>query len=159
MRFSPHVHRLLELLEAKRYRAYRDSGGVWTNGIGHTLGVVQGQTATEEEVQKWLSQDLMVVDAVIKRYVTRDLSQPVLDALGLFVFNVGGPQFESSTLLKLLNAGQLDEARAQLHRWVHDNGAIVDGLRVRRIVEDFVWQGHAASIDEDFIDAIRAGVV
>ena len=56
-------------------------------------------------------------------------------ALGSFVYNVGEGQFSSSTLLRLLNAGDARGACAQLSRWVFAGGKQLAGLVNRRAAE------------------------
>lgn len=155
MRFSKAVPRLLELLEDRKYFAYQDGGGVWTCGIGHTRGVGPDTKADDAKIDEWLRQDLMVCDAAIKKLVTRNLTQGQMDALGLFVFNVGVAAFARSTLLKRLNAGALDAARDELNRWVHDEGERVRGLDIRRCIEAFVWNGLASKIDAKFLHVLQ----
>lgn len=40
---------LIVLFEGERLKAYQDTGGVWTNGIGNTRGVVPNSTITHEQ--------------------------------------------------------------------------------------------------------------
>lgn len=40
---------LIACFEGERLRPYRDSGGVWTDGIGNTHGVTPGVTITHEQ--------------------------------------------------------------------------------------------------------------
>ena len=56
-------------------------------------------------------------------------------ALGSFVYNVGERQFSSSTLLRLLNSGDVLGACAQLSRWVYAGGKQLAGLVNRRAAE------------------------
>lgn len=49
--------RLIRVFEGLRLTAYRDTGGVWTIGFGHTSGVKEGDTCTLEDAQAWLAED------------------------------------------------------------------------------------------------------
>jgi lysozyme len=40
---------LIESFEGLRLTSYQDSVGVWTIGYGHTKGVKQGQTITQQQ--------------------------------------------------------------------------------------------------------------
>jgi len=51
---------LIESFEGLRLISYRDSVGVWTIGYGHTQGVRQGQTISQQQAQAFLQQDLGV---------------------------------------------------------------------------------------------------
>jgi lysozyme len=41
----------------ERLTAFRDSGGAWTIGRGHTAGVKEGDTCTHEQAVAWFAQD------------------------------------------------------------------------------------------------------
>lgn len=105
-------------------RAYRCPAGKWTIGYGHTKGVRSGMRATPTECDEFLRQDLEEAGAIVRRHVSVPLSQNQFDALVSFVFNLGGGNFQSSTLLKKLNRGLYEEIPAQILRW---NKARVDG--------------------------------
>lgn len=49
--------RLIRVFEGLRLTAYQDTGGVWTIGFGHTLGVKPSDTCTFEQAQEWLAED------------------------------------------------------------------------------------------------------
>jgi lysozyme len=116
--------------------AYKDGGGVWTIGYGHTGAEVKvGMLITLAQAEELLTRDLRSSEGHINTSVTVPLTQNQFDALVSFVFNVGGGAFESSTLLKLLNAGNYAGAADQLLRWNKDEGKIVQGLSNRREAE------------------------
>ena len=48
---------IIALAEGCRLTAYRDSGGIWTIGIGHTKGVTEGMTCTIDQAQQWFAED------------------------------------------------------------------------------------------------------
>lgn len=50
----------------------------------------------------------------------------------MVVFNVGSGNFATSTMLKLLNAGDYAGAAAQFDRWDYSAGVQVAGLLSRR---------------------------
>jgi GH24 family phage-related lysozyme (muramidase) len=58
-----------------------------------------------------------------------------------FVFNVGCGAFRGSTMLKLLNAGQIDSAAGQFKRWNKADGKVVTGLTRRRHAEEKLFRG------------------
>lgn len=126
----------LEGYEGKRYKAYYDTGGVLTNGVGHTgPDVYEGQIVDDNQVDQWLIDDLEEAEEAIARWVKVPLTQGQFDALASFVFNIGEGQFRNSTLLKKLNAGDYEGAKNQFQRWVYDNGKQQPGLVKRRIGE------------------------
>ena len=74
------------------------------------------------------------------RHVKVPLTQGQFDVLVSFAFNFGEAKLASSTLLKLLNAGDYDGARKQINRWVYSNGKKLDGLIRRRARETEMFQ-------------------
>lgn len=122
--------------EGIKYDVYLDGGGVPTIGVGHTTHVYEGMpTASEEQVDKWLTEDLCVAESAVNSFVHQKLTQNEYDALVSFIFNIGVTAFKNSTLLKLLNKGDKTGAAAQFLRWNQDNGKVVDGLTKRRVRE------------------------
>jgi lysozyme len=121
--------------EGCKLTAYKDGGGVWTIGVGHTKGVKAGQTITQAQADAFLASDIEPVESCINQAVTVALNQNQFDALASFTFNVGESAFKSSTLLKKLNAGDYRAAADQFTRWVYDNDVFVQGLYSRRVDE------------------------
>ena len=120
--------------------AYRDSGGVWTIGTGHTGPEVRrGLTITAEQARQLLVADVAEAESAVAA-VRVPLSQAQFDALVSFAFNVGNDAFGGSTLLRKLNAGDYAAVPAQLNRWVYDNGKVVRGLVDRRKAEGDMWR-------------------
>jgi lysozyme len=72
------------------------------------------------------------------------LKQGQYDALVSFTYNEGAGKFQSSTLLKMLNAGNYAGAAGQFGAWVYGGGVELPGLVIRRQAEaaifDFVAQ-------------------
>ena len=56
-------------------------------------------------------------------------------ALVDLVFNIGAGNFQHSTLLRLLNAGDYAGASEQFQRWNRANGNVLAGLTKRRAAE------------------------
>jgi lysozyme len=127
---------LTEQFEGCKLTAYQDVKGVWTIGIGHTgPEVVPGLTITQAQAQTLLVNDLSGAAACVNNAVSVPLSQQQFDALVDFVYNVGPGAFETSTLLKNLNAGDFAGAAAQFDVWDHAGTVVVPGLLRRRQAE------------------------
>jgi len=123
----------LKLHEGVRLVAYRDTGGVWTIGVGHTgSNVFEGQHITEAQSDEFLRRDIQIAERCIANSVKVNLDQNQFDALCSLVFNIGCRAFGTSTLLRKLNDGDDEGAADEFGRWVHDNGEVVQGLVVRR---------------------------
>lgn len=104
--------------EGKRNKAYLDSVGVWTIGVGHTGPEVhEGLVWTDEQVEAALRADLERFERAINESVTVGLELYQFDALVSFAFNVGEGAFKSSTLLKKINLYQFEAAAEQFDRW------------------------------------------
>ena len=50
--------KILKFFEGCKLTAYQDSVGVWTIGYGHTKGVYDGMTITQEEAEQMLLTEL-----------------------------------------------------------------------------------------------------
>lgn len=110
--------RLLRDREGCVLKPYRDSVGVWTDGVGNTNGVVpNGPPITQEKADADLRRNLSLAEATINGQVKVPLEQHQYDALASFIFNVGVGAFASSTLLRKLNAGDHEGAALQFDRW------------------------------------------
>lgn len=136
MRLSNNGVALIKREEGERLTAYQDSVGIWTIGVGHTgtvngRPVSRGMTIKQNKSTELLLSDLSWVESSINKAVRVPLSQNQYDALCSFIFNVGKPAFESSTLLKKLNDGDYDGAADQLLLWKRA-GNIPDLLLPRR---------------------------
>ncbi len=58
-----------------------------------------------------------------------------------FAYNCGVQAFKNSTLLKKINANQLDEVPNQLMKWINANGKALPGLWRRRLAEALLFMG------------------
>lgn len=116
-----------------------------TIGYGHVIvdserATLWGADLTEEQATKLLMKDLVRFEDAVLAMVAVPLTQGQFDALVSFAYNLGEAKLRSSTLLKLLNAGDYDGARKQINRWVYSNGKKLDGLIRRRASETEMFQ-------------------
>lgn len=120
-------------------QAYKDSAGIATIGWGHTRGVSMGMSCTADQALQWLDQDLDDAEFCVDSVVKVTLTDPEFDALVSLVFNIGVDAFKSSTLLRLLNAGDYAGAAAQFAEWnkvtVNGQKQVSAGLTNRRTSE------------------------
>lgn len=145
MTYSKTGLHLTEQFEGCRLTAYKDSGGVWTVGYGHVAGVHAGMTCTQAQAEMWLQQDLAWAVSRVNADVHVPLTQEEFDALVDFCFNCGAGNLDSSTLLKLVNAGRFAEAAQQFEAWDRCDGSVVAGLLRRREAEEVEFnEGRAA---------------
>ena len=116
-----------------------------TIGYGHVIvdserATLWGADLTEEQATKLLMKDLVRFEDAVLAMVAVPLTQGQFDALVSFAYNLGEAKLRSSTLLKLLNAGDYDGARKQINRWVYSNGKKLEGLIRRRARETEMFQ-------------------
>ncbi|WP_158784132.1 lysozyme [Pantoea sp. BAV 3049] len=123
-------------VEGREYKAYKDVAGVPTVCDGHTGPDVQwNKKYTDRECDNLLWKDLQPVKKLVDSQVKIPLGEYQRAALYSFAYNVGTNAFANSTLLKKLNAGDVDGACDELRRWVYAGGQKWRGLMNRRDME------------------------
>ena len=111
---------LIEVFEGCRLTSYRDPGGVWTIGIGHTKEVHEGMVITRDQADLFFAEDQASLLAAVN-------DKPLLEAAALasFGFNCG------EGALREYLAGKI-----RLVDRVHDHdGNVLTGLVARRRLE------------------------
>ncbi len=132
---------LIKKFEGCELEAYKCAAGVWTKGYGSTKNVKEGDTLTQEEADELLLHEMDEYESYIKDNVTSDLDQNQFDALVSWVFNLGPSNLKASTMLKVVNAGDMKEVPAQIKRWNKANGKTLQGLIRRREAEALLFEG------------------
>lgn len=119
-------------------KVYEDAGKQ-AIGYGHDIvngdGFDSSSTIGEADAFALLQSDLSSFAAQVDSALTVDLSANQRAALYSFAYNVGIGAFKSSTLLKDINAGDLDAAAEEFSKWNHSQGAVLDALTSRRSQE------------------------
>ena len=131
--------KILKFFEGCKLTAYQDSVGVWTIGYGHTKGVYDGMTITQEEAEQMLLTELEEYEGYVEKYVTVPLTQNQFDALVVWVYNLGPTNFRNSTLLKELNSGNYTAAGNEITKWNKAGGKVLAGLVKRREAEALLF--------------------
>jgi lysozyme len=107
--------------EGARNKAYKDSKGLWTIGVGHLIKSDEqhliNATLTDEQVEELLRSDLKWCSEAVESSVKVPLSQNQFDALYSLCFNIGGTAFKNSTVVKRINAGDLKGAADAIEMW------------------------------------------
>lgn len=144
---SPEGEEQLIFSEALKLKAYLDSAGIWTIGVGSTRyfdkpgapRVQKGDVITEEYALFLMRYEISRMWAQMEQAIRVPLEQWQVDALISFAYNVGVGAFLRSTLLVKLNAGDFEGAEAEFPRWNKEtvNGVkqVSKGLNNRRQVE------------------------
>lgn len=108
-------------MEGTRFKAYPDTGGVWTICTGRTQGVKRGDQATPDECAAYLRADLGAsVDFVLRERPKVSLLCKV--AIADMHYNTGPGAVGRSTLLVKAKAGDQVGAAEQFRRWVYVGG-------------------------------------
>lgn len=136
--------------EGLRQFAYYDPPGILTVCYGHTgPDVEKGRQYSLAECKALLTKDMAEAVEAVDRCVP-GLPVNVLAAFGDAAFNLGPAiacDSKQSTAARLLKAGQIREACAQLPRWnkAKVGGVLVElpGLTKRRAAEQALCEGAA----------------
>lgn len=114
--------------EGLRLKAYRDQGGVWTIGWGHTGDDVhEGMTITRAEAEALLAHDIGWAARAVDNTVTVPINDKMKAALASMIFNIGAGGWRSSTALRRLNAGDYEGCAEAMTRW---NKVTVNGRKI-----------------------------
>jgi lysozyme len=107
--------------EGARNKAYKDSKGLWTIGVGHLIKSDEQHlitaTLTDEQVEDLLKSDLKWCSEAVENSVKVPLQQNQFDALYSLCFNIGGTAFKNSTVVKRINANDLPGAADAILMW------------------------------------------
>ena len=134
MQMSDRGLAFLKQWEGCKLTAYKDSGGVWTIGVGHTRTARPGMTISQFEADLLLASDLE--DHNISPLLgDAETSQNQFDAMSSLAFNIGLDRFANSTVLRRHKLGHHHVAANAFLLWVYADGRIVKGLENRRVAE------------------------
>jgi GH24 family phage-related lysozyme (muramidase) len=131
---------LIKQFEGFRSRAYRDAGGVWTIGFGHTSMagkpvVTPTLNVTLEEASEILRSDVGLFAEGVGDAVKVPLSDAQFSALVSFAYNVGLRNFKSSRVLVAVNRKEFATVPRLLGLWNKAGGRVLPGLVKRRAAE------------------------
>jgi lysozyme len=126
---------ILKRLEGVKGEAYLDSAGNPTIGAGSTRGVQMGDTASDEQIDSRLAEDIAVVNQDYGQLVTADLNPNQEAAVKSLLFNIGGPQFANSKARAALNAGDFDSFKKEAAEFRKVGDEVIPGLVNRRTQE------------------------
>lgn len=148
MRISKNGLDFIKHYEGFRSKAYRDVGGVWTCGYGHTRNVNQETRCDEHLGERWLLEDVWFVEEGVNDLCKVPLTQAQFDALVSFSYNVGldidsdlkAEGLGDSTLLKRLNSKNYSAAALEFLKWNKVKGKEIGGLTRRRKAESLMFE-------------------
>jgi len=131
---------LIKRFEGCRLEAYKCSANVLTIGYGHTGGVKETDTITQDEADKLLQEDVEQFEKYVDDNVTVELGQSQFDALVAWTFNLGVGNLRESTMLKKLNSEDYASVPSEMKRWNKAGGKTLDGLIRRRKAESLLFE-------------------
>ena len=132
---------LIREFEGCKLNAYLCPAGKWTIGYGHTKGVRQGMTITQQQADDYLRQDIAPIEKLLN-VMGINFRQEQFDALVSWIFNLGEGNFRSSTMTKYIMSDKADEdITDQMIRWINAAGRPLLGLKRRRVAEANLWLG------------------
>ena len=131
---------LIKRFEGCRLESYKCSANVLTIGYGHTSGVKETDTITQDEADKLLQEDVEQFEKHVDDNVTVELGQSQFDALVAWTFNLGVGNLRESTMLKKLNEADYASVPSEMKRWNKAGGKTLDGLIRRRNAEALLFQ-------------------
>lgn len=120
------------------YYPYICPAGYPTIGWGHLVKSMNIPPITGPEA------DVLFVQDWVKHERQTTFLSPVLlkeehrirrSAITCFVYNLGAGNYQTSTLRKMVNREDWDEAKLQLLKWVRGGGKVLPGLVKRRKLE------------------------
>ena len=133
MRTSSKGVSLIKSFEGCRLKAYKCPAGVWTIGYGHTIGVKEGDTITQEQADEYLRNDLAKYEKAVLNYDSiYHFNQNQFDALVSFTYNCG-----VGNLKNLTQSGKRTLAQISVKLLLYNKagGVVLRGLQRRRAAE------------------------
>jgi lysozyme len=141
-----------EHLENEAYPDPGTGGDPWTCGIGCTgkdsEGNIIGPGTYWDDAKALREYGYRINEEFspgVDERVHVELTQKEYDMLVDFAYNVGLHNFETSTLLKKLNAGDKRGAADEFPKWNKAAGKVMKGLQRRRYVNRAVFLGGDAN--------------
>lgn len=133
--------------EGKRLTPYKCASDKWTIGFGHRIYSTDKipnliylkplnrwvGKISDDQAEAMLTGDIDKAQRAIDELVHVPLNQNHVDALVIFIHNIGRNAFAGSTMLAYLNQKLYGSAALQIKRWIHDDhGNVIDGLKARQ---------------------------
>jgi lysozyme len=119
--------------EGFRTKAYPDSKGLLTIGVGHLIKQnephLKSVELTHEQVMELLRSDLKWCSEAVETSVKVPLTQKQFDALYSLCFNIGETNFKKSTVVRRLNNGDYKGAADAILMW--NKPAVLEKRRQR----------------------------
>jgi lysozyme len=129
--------KLLLRFEGIRLKAYQDCVGVWTCGVGDTLGVTKSTVWTEAYAMQRLhirAQQFMALVLQKCPQLSKESPQRIASCVSL-AYNIGVQAFGISSVCRLTNHKEYNRASQSFALWNKAGGKVVSDLTWRRAQE------------------------
>jgi len=130
-------------------KPYRCPGGALTVGYGFDIKRVKRRRMSEKEASKHLTRLVSDTEAFVRSKVHNKITKNQMVALISFVYNVGEPSFEQSTMLKYINHNKINKASKEFNRWVYVGSSkhhkTLKNLVARRRIEKSIFNNNSGS--------------
>jgi lysozyme len=134
--------------EGFKTKAYQDSKGLWTIGVGHLIKCRENKlngvsmpdterhlltkTLTRQEVENLLAADLIEFEKAVNDSIIVKVSQWEFDAMVSLAFNIGAKGFSGSTVKKRVNTfSKPSEIAKAFMMWNKPKELITTGRRAK----------------------------
>ena len=137
---------MIESFEGLILEAYKDAGGTWSIGYGHTgkidgMAICSGMKITQSKAQELLAEDCYCAETEVNRYnSTYNFNQNQYDALVSFAFNIGNLKQITQSGTRTCN--QISE---HMPEYNHCACKVCAGLTQRRRKEQLLFNTDAPS--------------
>ena len=139
MSLNPAIN-IIKKYEGLQLRVYTCPGGKETIGWGHVVKPNESfRYITDAQAEMLLMKDIRDAEEAMLRFIKVPLNNNQKCALISFIFNLGSGNFQSSTLLKVINEERHLDVPEQLIRWVFVSGKKFRGLMRRRCEESLLY--------------------
>ena len=134
MQISNNFYNLLQLLEGLETRAYKDSAGIWTIGIGtirypNGTRVKQGDVITTSQAYEYMEHEVKgTIDSLNALLKGININQNQFDALVSLVYNIGIGGFKISSVYKAMKTNPNDPKIEEY--WLRWNKITKNGVKV-----------------------------
>lgn len=132
---------IIKTFEGFSSRVYRCPALVCTVGFGSTYDVagkrvtMKHPDVSKKEAEFLLHREVRHTEDAVRRLSKDRLNENQFSAVVSLGYNIGTGNLQSSTLMRMVRRGDIDEAADQFPRWKKANGRTLSGLVRRRAVE------------------------
>lgn len=148
VRIDDDGYEFIKQWEGVRNKAYRDSAGIPTIGIGFIRYKVGVRAGTRVQMQDYLTDDEIKAEFAVQIAAYEDavaeavkvaLTQSQVNALVSLCYNIGVNAFKGSTVVRELNKRKYQAACTAIGMWNKAGGRVVQGLVNRRAAEQVLF--------------------